>query len=307
MTVPPGPPVGPVSEPSALVGCVRHPDRLTALRCTRCDRPACTECLRPASVGHQCVDCVAEGQRTIRQPVTIAGAQQGRKPVVMPVLVGINVIIFVITAIQARSVTNLEPSPLFQEWVLWPIATRNGGWWQLVTSGFLHINPIHIAMNMVALWVIGRDFERILGPLRFAVIYLVALLGGSVAVFLFGGVLSPEAGASGAVYGLMGGLLVVVLRLKVNPGQVIGLIAINLAISVALPGISLLGHLGGLVTGAALTAAIIYGPKLRRTAWQVGSVVAIVVVLVGLVLVRDTQIPQTTCVFDSGVSCDQLR
>jgi membrane associated rhomboid family serine protease len=237
--------------------------------------------------------------------VTVAGAQQARKAVVMPVLVGINVIIFVITAIQARSVTNLDSSSLFQEWVLWPIATRNGGWWQLVTSGFLHVNPIHIAMNMIALWVIGKDFERVLGPLRFAVVYLVALFGGSVAVFLFGGVYSPEAGASGAVYGLMGGLLVVVLRLKINPGQVIGLIAINLAISVALPGISLLGHLGGLVTGAALTAAIVYGPRVRRTAWQAGAAVAVVVVLVGLVLVRDTQIPQTPCSFDSGVSCQQ--
>lgn len=296
--MPPGQPAGQVNGPPNLPGCVRHPDRPTGLQCTRCGRPACPECLRAASVGQHCVDCVAADQRTTRAPVTISGARPGRRPVVVQTLIAVNVLIFAVTAYQARGVMDLEPSTLFRDWALFPIATRNGYWWQLITAGFLHVNPIHILMNMFALWVIGRDMERILGPARFTAVYLVGLLGGSVSVLLFGQVDSQTVGASGAVFALMGGLLVLVYRLKVNPSQVIGMIAINLVISVAIPGISLLGHVGGLVTGALLTAALIYLPARlpaqRRRLWQIGAVVVLVVVLVGLVLVRFTQIPQLT-------------
>src|SRR5882757_1515924 len=294
--MPPGQPAGQVNGPPNLPACVRHPDRPTGLRCTRCERPACPECLRSASVGQHCVDCVAQDQRTTRAPVTIAGARPNRRPVVVQTLIAVNVLIFAITAYQARGVMNLEPSTLFRDWALFPLATRNGYWWQLITAGFLHVNPIHILMNMFALWVIGRDMERILGPARFTAVYLVGLLGGSVSVLLFGQVDSQTVGASGAVFGLMGGLLVLVYRLKVNPSQVIGMIAINLVISVAIPGISLLGHVGGLVTGALLTVALVYLPARlpaqRRRQWQVGAVVVLVVVMVGLVLVRFSQIPQ---------------
>jgi membrane associated rhomboid family serine protease len=278
----------------APVACVRHPDRPTRVRCSRCDRPACPECLRPASVGQHCVDCVAEGRRTVRRPVTISGARADRKPIVVSVLIAVDVIVFVITSVQAGSVMNLGQSTLFQQWWLVPLETRNGSWYQLITAGFLHANPIHILTNMFALYIIGRDMERILGPARFTAVYLVGLLGGSVDVLLFGQQDAPTVGASGAVFALMGGLLVIVYRLKLNPGQVIGMIVINLVISVAIPGISLLGHVGGLVTGGLLTAALVYAPAERRTQWQVGSVVVLVVVLVGLTLIRFGQIPAFT-------------
>jgi membrane associated rhomboid family serine protease len=297
VSMPPGQPAGQVNGPPNLSACVRHPDRPTALRCTRCDRPACPECLRSASVGQHCVDCVAQDQRTTRAPVTIAGARPNRRPVVVQTLIAVNVLIFAITAYQARGVMDLGPSILFRDWALTPVFTAHGYWWQLVTAGFLHVNPIHILMNMFALWVIGRDMERILGPARFTAVYLVGLLGGSVSVLLFGQPDVPTVGASGAVFALMGGLLVLVYRLKVNPSQVIGMIAINLVISVAIPGISLLGHVGGLVTGALLTAALIFLPTRlpaeRRRLWQVGAVVVLVVVLIGLALVRFPQISLT--------------
>jgi membrane associated rhomboid family serine protease len=283
-----------VEQQPALPACYRHPDRPTGLRCSRCDRPACPECLRAASVGQHCVDCVADGRRTTRGPVTISGAPIARQSYVVPALVLVNLAVFVVTVVQAGSLTDLRGSRLFVNWWLWPLAARNGRWWELVTAGFLHVNPIHILMNMVALWVIGRDFERLMGPLRFTVIYLLGLFGGNVAVFVFGGVNTPEAGASGAVFALMGGLLVVVYRLKQNPSQVISLIVVNLVISVVIQNISLLGHVGGLVTGAAVTAAIVYAPAERRTVWQVGAVVVLLVVLVGLVLVRFPQIPVVT-------------
>ncbi|HEX5114793.1 MAG TPA: rhomboid family intramembrane serine protease [Pseudonocardiaceae bacterium] len=294
MTVPPGQPVGPPAQQPALPACARHPGRPTGLRCSRCDRPACVECLRPAAVGQHCVDCLAEGRRTTRQPVTISGARTDRRPIVLPILIGINVLVFVVTVIQARSITNLQGSSLFDNWALLPLLTRNGYWWQLITAGFLHVSVIHILMNMIALWVIGRDMERVLGPFRFGIVYLLGVFGGNVAVFVFGAANAPEAGASTGVFALMGGLLVVVYRLKVNPSQVIGLIVVNLVISVVIPGISLLGHLGGLITGIAVTFALVNVPAERRTLWQTVTVVAAVVVLLGLVAVRVPQLPVLT-------------
>jgi membrane associated rhomboid family serine protease len=291
VTQQPAGPTGQDGQP-VLPTCVRHSDRATRLQCSRCGRPACTECLRPASVGQHCVDCLAEGRRTVRRPVTISGARADRKPVVVTVLIAVNLLVFIVTAAQAHSVMSLGSSTLFQDWWLLPVETRNGFWWQLITAGFLHANPIHILMNMFALWVIGRDMERILGPARFSAVYLMGVLGGSVSVLLFGQVDGPTVGASGAVFALMGGLLVVVYRLKLNPGQVIGMIAINLVLSVAIPGISLLGHVGGLVTGGAVTAALIFAPAERRRWWQVGAVAVVLLVLIGLVLVRFSQIPQ---------------
>src|ERR1700743_156959 len=149
--MPPGQPVGPPAHQPALPACVRHPDRPTGLRCSRCDRPACVECLRPASVGQHCVDCVADGRRTTRRPVTISRARTERAAIVLPILVALNVIVFVVTVVQARSVTNLQGSSLFDNWALIPLLTRNGYWWQLITAGFLHVSVIHILLNMVAL------------------------------------------------------------------------------------------------------------------------------------------------------------
>ncbi|HEX3785236.1 MAG TPA: rhomboid family intramembrane serine protease [Pseudonocardiaceae bacterium] len=224
------------------------------------------------------------------QPRTVAGAVALDKPVVVPTLIGINVLVYVITMVQARSVLDVTGANLWVAWAEAPVSVASGDWWQLVTAGFLHNSPIHILFNMIALWVIGKDLERILGRIRFTAVYLVSLLGGGVSVLLFANPFGPVAGASGAVFGLMGGLLVVVLKLKLNPGSVIAMIAINLILSVAIPNISLLGHLGGLVVGALITAAVIYAPKTNRLAWQVGAVVVAVVVLVSMVAIRDPQL-----------------
>jgi membrane associated rhomboid family serine protease len=243
--------------------CVRHPDRETGVRCTRCDRPACPACLREASVGYQCVDCVAQDARSRPRSSTVPWAAPTGRSVVIPILIAINLAVFVLTVAQARSLSNNTEAPLFQQWALQPAAVAHGAWWQLLTSGFLHIGPLHIAFNMIALWVIGRDLERVLGRARFLVVYLVSLLGGSLVVFLFANPQSNTAGASGAVFGLMGGLAVVLMRLRLSPRPALTIIVLNVIISFAVPNISILGHLGGLAFGAALTAAMVYGPKRR--------------------------------------------
>ncbi len=283
-------PVSP-GDPVGAAVCVRHPNRATGLRCTRCERPACHECLREASVGYQCVDCVSQGQRTIRRTRTSVGAPQGSgRLVVTPVLIALNVLVFAITAAQAGNVMNNERSRLFVDFFLWPGGVYLGEWWRLVTSGFLHFGPVHLALNMIALYVLGRDLEPEFGRLRFVSVYLVSLLGGGVAIYLFGALNTPVAGASGAVYGLMGAMLVAVLRRKLNASSALGVIGLNLVISFTLPGISLLGHLGGLIVGAAVTAGLVYAPSARRDAWQAAAVVGAFALLVLLAVVRTGQL-----------------
>jgi len=138
-------------------------------------------------------------------------------------------------------------------------------------------------VNMLALWLLGREVEVLLGWPRFAAVYLLSLLGGSTAVFALGDMNTALAGASGAVWGVIGAMLVIVMRLKLNPQPVLALIAINAIISF-LPGISLLGHLGGFVVGAVVTAAMVYAPPRQRVPIQIGAVVAVLVVLSGVII-----------------------
>lgn len=244
-------------------GCARHPGRAATVRCTRCDRPACSACLREASVGYQCVDCVAQGARTQPHARIVPWSRTAERPLVVPALIAINVVIFGITVAEAASVSRNADSDLFRQWALQPRAVAGGAIWQLLTSGFLHIGPIHLAFNMIALWVIGRDLEQVLGSLRFLVVYLVSLLGGSLVVLLFENPASSTAGASGAVFGLMGGLAVVLMKMRLSPRPALTIILLNVVISFVVPNISILGHLGGLVFGAAITAAMLYTPTRR--------------------------------------------
>ena len=286
MTYPAGPPTPPPYPggypPGPPAVCVRHPDRATGLSCVRCGRPACTDCLREAAVGHQCVDCVAQGQRRARPAVTVAGARPAGRPLVVLALIAMNVTIYLLTVVQAGNPMENARAPLFLEWALVPWLVGDGEWWRVLTAGFLHIGLIHLVFNMLALWMLGRDMEAVLGRGRFLALYLVSLLGGSAAVMLFDPN-QPVAGASGAVFGLMGGLVVVLRRLRVPAGQVIGLIVVNVVISVVIPGISLIGHLGGLAVGAAATAALVYAPARNRTSVQALALTGITaLVLLGI-------------------------
>jgi len=215
----------------------------------------------------------------------VAGAVPGERPVVVPTLIALNAVIFVWTVVQAGSVSANVNAALFGEWALVPERVATGEWWRVLTSGFLHVGPIHLAFNMLALWILGRDMEAVLGRGRFLAVYLIALLGGAAAVILFGVPSQPVAGASGAVFGLMGGLAVVLRRMQVPAGQVVGLIVVNVVISVLIPGISLIGHLGGLVVGAAATAALVYATGRNRTVVQVGALGALTVLVLAAILV----------------------
>lgn len=270
--------------------CAFHPDRQTGLRCTRCGRPSCPECLTPASVGFQCRACITEGKANQRAPRSTTGARIGQRPVITFALIGINVLIFLMTAIQAKSGVDLNSSQIYLDGLLAPTLVASGQFWRLLSGGFLHASVTHIALNMLSLYFLGVAMERILGRARFLVVYLLALLGGSAAVMLFASPLTPTIGASGAIFGLMGGLVVVFRRFRYDMKQLLFVLAINLYLSFQLSGISWQGHIGGLVVGAAITAAMVYPPQVIRKKAQIGAAIGLLVLIVVVVLVRDTQI-----------------
>lgn len=293
-------PTGPTGYPAQPTRtCSWHPDRTTGLACARCGRPACPECLTPASVGFHCRACVAEAQAGQRAPRTVAGGKLGQRPIVSMVLIGINLAFFVVTALQARSVMELSPSGLYVHGGLIPAEVASGEYWRLVTAGFLHENLIHIATNMISLYILGMPLERILGRARFITIYLLSLLGSSVSVMLF----SPEfvitIGASGAIYGLMGALVVTFKKLGFDLRQLLVVVALNVYVTFSVAGISWQGHLGGFVVGAVIGAAMVFPPQRARREWLWGSVIGVLVVLAALLIIRDGQIGEWYCAYDA--------
>jgi membrane associated rhomboid family serine protease len=163
----------------------------------------------------------------------------------------------------------------------------DGGWYRLITAMFIHYGVIHLAMNMWALWVLGRQLEAALGRTRFLALYLLAGIGGNVAAYLF----SPQgfsAGASTALFGLFAAYAIVVRRLGGSLAGILPVLAINLYITFAIPGISMAGHLGGLVTGALVGAGLAYAPRNARTKVQVAVMAGVLVLLAFLTLVGST-------------------
>jgi membrane associated rhomboid family serine protease len=279
------------------------------LTCARCGRPACPDCLREAAVGFQCTDCVQTGTRQQRQQHrsyqdsgmgarTIAGARPSNSVVVTTTLIAVNVLIFLVTVVQAKSLFDNGNSQLSQLGQLQVFPTLGGGeWWRIFTSGFLHYGPIHIAANMFSLWMMGRALEQVFGRTRYLALYFISMLGASASVLLFASPDTRTAGASGALFGLMGCYAVIVLKLKLNPSGLLINLVINAYITFSIPGISIFAHIGGLVTGALVAVAFLYGPERNRVRWQVVGAAILVVALVGLVVYHATQIPTVGCLF----------
>jgi membrane associated rhomboid family serine protease len=231
--------------------------------------------MRSAAVGHQCVDCVAAGAQSVRQPRTrFGGVQRTGKPVVTYALIAVNVLMFVL---QMTS-RNLQ-----RELVLWAPGVAGGEYFRLVTSAFMHYGVAHLLFNMWALYVIGPPLEAWLGRLRFGALYGLSALGGSVLVYLLAPIGAATAGASGAVFGLFGATFVLARRLKFDVRWLVALIAINLVLTFTVPSISWQGHIGGLVTGTLIAAVYVYAPRDRRNLVQ-GGVCAAVLVLFGVLI-----------------------
>lgn len=277
-----------MSQPAGLdPHCYRHPDRETYITCARCGRPICPDCMTSASVGFQCPECVHEGKVTQRQPTTVAGAPLGERPVVTMVLIAINAVAFGLEFL-------LGLDNVTQDWGMYPPAIAfNGELYRLVTSTFLHGGLLHIGFNMLVLWTIGTQVERILGHGRFVVLYLLAGLGGSVASYAFSPVGTLSVGASGAIFGVMAALVVAGSRFGYDIRQVLILIVINVVIGFTAGGVDWRAHLGGLVTGAAVAAVLVHAPRQSRILWQVLGCLAILGALVLVVMWRTAEIQAT--------------
>lgn len=288
--------------PEAAPLCPRHPDRLSYVRCQRCGRPTCPECQVPAPVGVQCVDCVREASAPATRSA-LGARLRGGPPVVTYTIIGLCVAAFLAQLASTDLWYRLGFVPAFAE--LEP--------YRFLTSAFLHSEGSfwHIAANMYLLWLVGPFLEELLGRARFVALYLASALGGSVAVLLLSPPLTtgPEGpmissafvtstiGASGAVFGLFGALLIVLRRLERNVSQILVFFGINAVLGFVLPNVSWQGHLGGLVVGAALGAAFAFAPRDRR---QLVSWLAVGGVLMLLAVVTVLRFSATTDVLGPG-------
>ena len=265
--------------PAGVPACYRHLDRPTYLSCTRCGRPVCPECMRSASVGHHCLDCVAAAAQSVPTARTAAGGViRTGAPLLSYGLIAVNVIVFLLA--------KFAPAEQVYRLALWPALVATGDWYQLVTSTFLHFGLLHLLFNMYALYILGPPLEEHLGRLRFGVLYGLSALGGSVMVYLFSQPDVPTVGASGAIYGLFGATFVAAKRLRLDVRWLIGLIVINLVLTFAVPGISWQGHIGGLITGALIAAVLVYAPRARRNLIQAGAGIGLLVVFASLIAMR---------------------
>jgi len=273
--------------------CYRHPGRQTYVSCVRCGRPACPDCLRPAAVGHQCVDCIRSGNRGVRQAAGRFGGAVTADAKVTWTLLGLNVVLYLIELAHSQlgyDWSMIGAGRIFQGGPVVGVAV--GQWYRLITSAFIpppgvgYLGFLDIAFNMWALFVVGPAVERVLGHARFLSVYLISGIGGSILIYC----LVPfelAAGASGAIFGLFGAWFVLARRLQADVRPVVLLIVINLALSFSVAQIAWQAHVGGLVAGGLLTAAYAYAPRNNRTAIQVAATIAMVVAFIAIVLVRN--------------------
>jgi membrane associated rhomboid family serine protease len=249
--------------------------------------------MHPASVGFQCPECFKEGVRSTRTGRTAYG---GRRPttggLVSKVLIGINAAVFVLITATGGARSGL----LHQLWLLpeSPCGGRcaatfpgvaDGAYWQLLTSMFTHVQVWHIGFNMLALYILGPQLELVLGRVRFLAVYLLSGLVGSATVYWLAGTNEPTVGASGAIFGLMGALLVVALKVHGDVRGLLTLVAVNAAITAFGAGfISWQGHLGGFIGGVVLGGVLVYAPRNHRSLWQGLGLAAVAVGFVVAVL-----------------------
>jgi membrane associated rhomboid family serine protease len=242
-----------------------------------------------APVGIRCPDHANVGAprpsatRTVRQA---RGAFTRHPAPVTAVLIAINVVVYLITVGQGGGL-NAPGGKVFFDGALVGFLVGQGDWWRLFTSMFLHASLLHIAFNMFALWVLGSVAEQALGPVRFVLLYLASGLAGSAGALVISGLNVPTVGASGAIFGIMGAWLILeYLQTGSFAGQAMTMIVINLALSFAIPNISIGGHIGGLIGGIVGTYALARTRYLRPAMIGPALVVLIGAVSVAVAVAR---------------------
>jgi membrane associated rhomboid family serine protease len=252
--------------------------------------------MRDAAVGFQCPSCIAEGKKTTRAARTAYG---GLRPTdasrTSIVIIAINVAVWLavmasggagsrllsLIALTPRGVCetangngyfpNAPEAACNFQGSRWVDGVSDGAYWQLVTSIFAHEQILHIGFNMFALWVLGPQLELAIGRARFLALYLLSGLAGSALVYWAAPEHQATLGASGAIFGLMGALLVIALKMRANVQGLLLWIGLNAVFTLIGPNISWQGHLGGFIAGVVIAAILAYAPRQRRTALQVSG------------------------------------
>ncbi|MFG2465290.1 rhomboid family intramembrane serine protease [Streptomyces canus] len=287
---------GSTPEAQNLPGCYRHPERETGIRCTRCERPICPECMVSASVGFHCPECVREGSGgpapAATRPRTLAGGAVTADPrLFTKILIGINVAVFI--AIQANASLAADLS-LIGAWPPAPFqpteGVADGQYYRLVTSMFAHQEVWHIGFNMLSLWWLGGPLEAALGRARYLAVYFVSGLAGSALAYLLADPGTQTLGASGAIFGLFGATAVLMRRLNYDLRPIMALLVINLIFTFGWSSISWQAHIGGLVAGVVTGYAMVHAPRERRSLVQYGTCALVLLVIVGMTLLRTAQL-----------------
>jgi len=275
--------------------CYRHPGRETGVACSNCGRPICPECMTSTPVGMRCPDCA--GQRTRVRTAASVAAGAG-EPIATYVLIGVNVLAFLAeimgggggagsldgggtlirdaglcgNAIGDGGVCGVQGTA--------PVLSEGNEVWRLVSGAFLHAGPLHLLMNMFALYVLGTLIEPAIGTARFVAIYFASLLAGSFGALLLSQSNEITVGASGAIFGLMGAAFVIARQRGVDQiaSQIALFVVLNLVFSISIPGISIGGHLGGLVGGALAALAVAWAERRRSGAGRALEVAGIAII-----------------------------
>ncbi|MCH6230526.1 rhomboid family intramembrane serine protease [Microbacterium sp. CFH 31415] len=273
--------------------CYRHPDRQSFVLCQRCLRTICPECQTPAAVGVICPECLRDQQKAASpaqrkaerrwsrsRPVAVADT----RPLVTYSIIGITLFVYLLTLIPGIGST-IQQNLLYFGPALYPELTGRFEPWRLLTVALVHGSFFHVGLNMLALWMIGRSLEPLLGRWRFVTLYLLSALGGSVAVTLLS-FLTPVVGASGAIFGIFGALFVIGRHIGANIGGIAIILAVNLAIGFV-PGfnVSWQAHVGGLLTGLLVAFIFTRTRSRERRGLQIALLVAVFLGLVALLLV----------------------
>lgn len=282
------------SAPQEQPFCFRHPERETYIRCQRCGRHICPDCQRQASVGFQCVECVREGARSVRAPRTrFGGVVRGEGAVVTKVIIGINVAVFLAVLLFG---------PALSQWLVLlggdsfigvdggeVPGVAGGGYWRILTSAFVHLEIWHLAVNMFSLWILGPMLEQLLGRELFVSLYLIAAIAGGAAAYAFTPPGVPVVGASGAVFGLFGAMVVLARKMRADMSWFVGVLVINIVLNVLFRSfLSWQAHLGGFVAGMAVAAVLVYMP--RRRGLRGLGLSAVLLASFALILWRTTQL-----------------
>lgn len=285
--------------------CYRHADRQSFVLCQRCLRTICPECQTQGAVGVICPECMAE-QRKAQTPVQrkaerrwarrsaspVAAVASGR-PVVTLSIIAITALVYVVALVPGLG-GAIQNALLFNYAYLIPGTPYGFQPWRLLTVALVHSGFWHLGLNMLALWMLGRSLEPLLGRVRFLALYLISALGGSVAV----AVLDPTSsvvGASGAIFGLFGALIIIGRHIGANITGILVIIGINFALPIVFGLIGLLSggsfatlqiswqsHVGGFVAGALVGLIYARTRTARRRPWQIGGLIALTLVLLAL-------------------------